>query len=198
VAIHDALWACPFCRRIESIRPGRRDERCTGCGATFAAAAGARILATAPGKAPEARTLEGWERDLPPIEEAAQADAGPAPAILRQAGPALPVFAGRQMLGWAERFGARIPARVSLEEGVLAIRADSLPEIRWRLEEVTAVQPSSSSVQLRRRDRQLLSLAFPEGSIRLWEVRLQDAVRKSYRDAGKGSITEFHPTIRTR
>lgn len=198
MAIHDALWACPFCRRIESIRPGKGADRCSACGATFEAGPGARIVATPGGGPSEARSLEEWEQRLPALDTAAEANPGPASAIVRTAGPTRPVYDRAQLLGWAERFGPKTRATVRLEDDALVVRPQGGPEDRWPLHQVTAVQPSSSSVQLRRKDGRLMSLAFPDGSVRLWEARLQGAVRTSYRTAGKGEITDFHPTIRTR
>ncbi|MGD8277248.1 MAG: hypothetical protein PVH00_04445 [Gemmatimonadota bacterium] len=197
MAIRDALWACPFCREIGSIRPTRDAEVCSACGAEFQPAAAATITARAPGSVPETRSLQAWESDLPDLDQAAERIPPPGKAVLRTATAPRPVHFHEGLLGWAERFGPKTEATVELREDDLVIRTGAgSPEI-WDLAAVTAVQPSSSSVQLRRRDGMLIALAFPDGSVRLWEARFQAAVRRAYRNRGRGEITEFHPTIRT-
>jgi hypothetical protein len=196
--IRDALWACPFCHAIDSIRTVKRREACSRCAATFEPGPGATIVAGPSGGPAWARSVEEWEGDLPALDEAAAAGHGPVSAVLRRASAPRPVHADGGLLGFAERFGPRIPATLEIAGPLLRILpVDGTPE-EWQLAAVTAVQPSSSSVQLRRRDGALISLAFPDGSVRLWEARLQLAVRSAYRAAGRGEILEFHPTIRSR
>lgn len=197
MAIRDALWACPFCRAIDSIRPAGDDEACSACGATFRPAPRAMITAGPPASPPETRSVEDWEARLPSLDQAAEGPPGRASAILRTATAPRPVRFREGLLGWAERFGPKTPATVEIDEDFLRLRTDAR-EQTWELTTVTAVQPSSSAVQLHRRDGALISLAFPEASVRLWEARLQAAVRRAYRNAGRGEITDFHPTIRTR
>jgi len=196
--IRDALWACPFCHAIDSIRTARRREACSRCGATFEPGPRATIVAHPSGAPARARSVEEWEGDLPALDDAAAAGQGPVSALVRRASAPRPVHAEGGLLGWAERFGPRIPATLEIAGPFLRIQpGDGQPE-EWPLAALTAVQPSSSSVQLRRRDGVLISLAFPDGSVRLWEARLQLAVRSAYRTAGRGEILEFHPTIRCR
>lgn len=199
MAIRDALWACPLCRRVDAIRPRKgAGEICNGCGASFRAGPGATISATPPGGPARSRTVPEWEAELPDLLLAAGEPAEPTPGIFRVAAPARAIRAGNQLLGWAERFGPRLRVTFVLEPDHLAVVPAKGADKRWPLELVVAVQPSSSSVQLRIRDGELISLSFPDSSVRLWEVRLQAAVRNAYARAGRGVITEFHPTIRTR
>lgn len=197
MAIRDALWACPFCRTIDAIRPGDDAETCSACGAVFTPGPRASITAGPPGSPPETRSLEEWEAGLPDLDRVADDIPDPARAILRIATEPRPVRFREGLLGWAERFGPRTTVTVELRAGSLLLRREGGGEEVWDFAAVTAVQPSSSSVQLRRRDGTLIALAFPDGSVRLWEARLQAAVRRAYRNAGRGEITDFHPTIRT-
>lgn len=155
------------------------------------------ITAGPPGSPPETRSVEAWEARLPDLDLAAEQAAGPTSAILRAATVPRPIRFRDGLLGWAERFGPKTPATVEIDDDLLRIRTDGR-EQTWEFATVTAVQPSSSAVQLHRRNGELISLAFPEASVRLWEARLQVAVRRAYRNAGRGEITDFHPTIRTR
>jgi len=197
MSIRDALWACPFCRAIDAIRPDGDAEACSACGAIFRPGPRAVISAGPPGSPPETRSLEDWETGLPDLDRAAEAIPAPASAILRTASEPRPVRFQEGLLGWAERFGKKTDVTIELREDSMRLLREGGREETWDLASVTAVQPSSSSVQLRRRDGTLIALAFPDGSVRLWEARLQAAVRRAYRSAGRGEITDFHPTIRT-
>lgn len=198
MAVRDVLWACPFCRTVDSIRPSGGSEECSACGATFEPGPRASIVAAGSDGESQTRTVEDWETDLPDLDEAAAALPPPSRATLRRATPPRAVYGDGGLLGWAESFGPKTQVTVELGATDLSIRPDEGPEERWPLDSIVAVQPSSSSVQLRWRGGELISLAFPESSVRLWEIRFQAAVRVCYRIAGKGDIFQFHPMIRAR
>lgn len=61
----------------------------------------------------------------------------------------------------------------------------------------TAIQASSSSIQIKARGEPVVSFRFPEDSPRFWEELLQEALRRFYRERGMGEIREFQPRIET-
>jgi hypothetical protein len=203
MAIKDLLWACPLCHQVESLD---RAGRCAACRARFTRGRGARIKAVTregseeqhpldwlaqlpwPDLDGEGRTLPAGLR--PPFMQPAEVRPGVAEVALRRAGA---------FLGAVEKFGATQTGQLELGEGRLTFTPAPGAEggsWSWPLTDVTAVQPSSSSIQLKARGRQVVSLRFPSGSLRLWEQRLQYCVRLAYERAGKGNVIEFQPHIR--
>ena len=67
----------------------------------------------------------------------------------------------------------------------------------WGLGQLTAVQASSRTLQIKVRDRPLVSFRFEDDSVFLWELLLQEVLRRYYRRAGRGEIAEFQPRIVT-
>ena len=62
----------------------------------------------------------------------------------------------------------------------------------WPLSEITAVQPSSTALQVKARRQPVVSIKFSSSSSRLWEERLQVALRQHY---STRDIIEFQPRI---
>jgi hypothetical protein len=62
----------------------------------------------------------------------------------------------------------------------------------WSLGDLTAVQPSSTSLQIKARHQSVVAVKFVNSSSRLWEERLQVALRKYYRGR---QIIDFQPRI---
>lgn len=197
VAIRDLLWACPTCRAISSIQAARRHEQCTGCGTRFRRGMGATIIATRTDGVVEAKPAALFEDLLPPLDQIPVAGGrlGPRPAQIRIARKAVPIRDRGEFLGLAERFGPRIIANVSLNDEALAIGVPEAPMV-WPLEAITAVQPSSSTLQVHSRIHPLVSIRFLIDSVRLWEAVLQQKIRARYRAAGRGTVITFHPRIR--
>jgi hypothetical protein len=206
MAIRDLLWACPLCRREDGLRPhGKDEEVCTGCGARFRRGQRADIEVTHPGGEVEVHSASAWACRLPPepspLEPAGAAQPGQA-RVLRRARAEVrvavgedAVHRGREFVGAAERFGPPAAGELTLTSDALVFRPDSGDERRWPLEELTAIQPSSGTLQLKVRRQPLLALRFPDGSTRLWEESLGSALRAWYRGAGRGEIVEFQPRI---
>lgn len=71
-------------------------------------------------------------------------------------------------------------------------------DVVWDFDEIIAVQPSSSTLQINARGVPLSSLRVPGGSISLWEEFICAALRSHYRQAGRGEIIEFQPRISVR
>src|SRR5262245_63483192 len=83
-------------------------------------------------------------------------------------------------LGEVEYFGDPIEGKLSLTADAVVFDPEQGEVIRWPLHELTAVQPSSTTLQLKVRHGPVVSLRFPKGSPLLWEERLRSAVQASY------------------
>ena len=123
---------------------------------------------------------------------------GPERAILRIAGAARPYHARGELIGWGERFGSKLRGHVRLTPDALIFRQAEWTEREWPLARLTAVQPTSSALQVKVRDQPVAYLKFLDGSVRLWEHRIQQRLRTLYQERGWGEIVEFQPRITTR
>jgi hypothetical protein len=135
---------------------------------------------------------------------------GPLPretrVMVRQSGEEAPVRWGGELLGFAEAMGNPRTGKVALTDAELTLelveenRNGGSPKEskkRWALLDIRAVQTSSSSLQFSPRSGGLVELRFPEDSPFRWEFLLREALRRAYRQAGRGEIVEFQPRIVT-
>jgi hypothetical protein len=105
------------------------------------------------------------------------------------------VLRGGALLGWAERFGKRVKGTLALNANEVRMTAEDATAVTWALEHLVAIQPSSTSLQLRARGGAPISVSFLDASVLLWERWLQDAVQRRWRDLGRGEVHEFQPRI---
>lgn len=211
MAIADVLWACPACGTDAALRAagGKRGATaCRACGATFARTPDARIAMTDPASGRTVvRNVAEWTRGLTVPMRAtaspagASAGGGGAPPAIREAGALMRVALGarplrhrREYLGAIELLGEPIPGTLVLTTDHLAFTGDGTTRT-WRLDDLTAVQPSSSTLQIKARREPVVSFRFPADSVRLWEELLTTVLRERYRRAGRGEILEFQPRI---
>jgi hypothetical protein len=200
--IKDLFWACPVCHQIESIDA---NGTCTSCRAEFSRARGARIRALTPDGTEELTPLE-WLAHLPWPDLDGDGRSLPAgleppfrqPVLARTGQAHLPLLRGSELLGFVEKFGPPEEGELELTDSVVSFLPRRGKGWRWDLNLITAISPASASIQLKARDRPVVSLRFPAGSLRLWEQRLQYCVRQAYGRAGQGEIAEFQPHVRTR
>lgn len=203
--IRDLLWACPECGTIDGIVPLKRgEEECQACGARFRRGAGATIEATLRDGTRVARAASEWAAKLPDPESAfVVADrAATATGLIREADVLVrfasgyrTVHRGREYLGRIERLGPRRPGKLRLYPRELELVGPDDERRAWPLERITAVQPSSSSLQIKVRNEPVVSFKFVNSSPRLWEELICAALRRLYRERGLGEIIEFQPRI---
>jgi hypothetical protein len=212
MAIRDLLWACPICGRESALEQARKGERCQQCGTHFSRDGRALITARQPGHPPVTRSPAEWLERLPDLrieERIAQAAAQgevirTESAILRTEIDSQPVYFRGTYLNRIERLGPPRAGELRLEAERLAFLPAEVPEddptaaVIWEFDAITAVQPSSSTLQLKALGGPLASLRVPGGSIRLWEEFICAALRCHYRKKGRGEIVEFQPRITTR
>lgn len=205
--IADLLWGCPLCGEDR----GLTDDPpiCRACGTRFLAGPNATIMAVAPDGAETARSAPDWLERLP--DPASLLDNDPvrtAHVTIRAATDEKKVFGAGGYLNRVEVFGEPSPGTLRLERDRLIIARDGVgedptakkgeePEV-WPLDTLTAVQTSSKSLQVKRRDRPLLAFRFHDDAVFLWERLLRVALRDFYGRTGRGEIREFQPRIVTR
>jgi hypothetical protein len=122
---------------------------------------------------------------------------GPETAVVRVGAVQEPIWNTGEFLGCVERFGPREPGSLRLDDQRLQFDRPGRPPYVWRLEVITAVQPSSTALQIKAKGQPVAAFRFVESSVRVWEAWIQEAVRRRYRSLGRGEITEFQPRIRT-
>lgn len=101
-------------------------------------------------------------------------------------------------LNCIEIWGEESPGTLQVHPDRLVLVADAArsPE-EWLLDTVTAVQASSSTLQINRREAAPVSLRFLDDSIFLWEELVHAVLRDFYRRTGRGEIVEFQPRVVT-
>ncbi|MFW6330262.1 MAG: hypothetical protein ACOC3J_00920 [Gemmatimonadota bacterium] len=207
MAVADLLWACPVCGRDRGLT--RDDEaRCTACGTRFQRVEGARIRAVAPDGTETRRLAREWVDRLPaPATLVQGARDGPVRAARVTARPVTSearVFGEHGYLNLVEVFGDELAGELRLHRDrlIVALEPNSGAPASiagdWPLQELTAVQASSSSLQVKRRQVPLVAFRFLDDSVYLWEQLLRAALRDFYGRTGRGVIREFQPRIVTR
>lgn len=214
MAIRDLLWACPICGREGGLSPARRNaEHCQGCATRFSRDRGAAITARTPDRPPLTLSPAEWVDRLPELgvderirrAETTRSTILSEPAVLRMLVGEEPVYFRGRYLNQIERLGpARsgvlqlYPDRITFRPAQPGEGTEEAGTISWPFGEITAVQPSSSTLQLNSRSLPLASFKVPGGSIRFWEMLLCAALARYYRANGLGEIIEFQPRIATR
>lgn len=201
MAIRDLLWACPRCEAVRALRAAKDGDACTACGTVFRRGAGSAIVADPQDGEAVVRPAAEWVERLP---DPASLAALPADerwdehVEARFACSETPVRDGHEYLGRVERFGPARTGMLRLRPRRLTFDDDDGAERAWPLERITAVQASSRTLQLKMRGDPVVSFRFPSGSLRFWEVRLQQTLRRLHRERYQVEILEFQPRIVTR
>jgi hypothetical protein len=186
--IHDLLWGCVICQELESLRLLDRVETCMKCGAKYRRAHGAQISVEVRGRGLETRTAAEWTAQLPAVTAT-----GTAEVLVRSAQSDMVVRAYGEYLGRIEKFGEFHFGELTLTEQSLKFDSrDPQGSFEFPLGELTGVQPSSTALQIKARGQPVVAIRFVNSSSRLWEERLQVALRKYYRGR---DIIDFQPRI---
>ena len=99
-----------------------------------------------------------------------------------------------RLMGFIERIGPPERGELVLDGDTLGFEGESPRE--WRLDEMTALQTTSSSVQISFVDESVVSFRLEEESVRRWEDLLRRALSRHWAEQGRGEIHEFQPRIR--
>ncbi|HUH13003.1 MAG TPA: hypothetical protein VMK65_07820 [Longimicrobiales bacterium] len=196
MALRDLLWACPLCGTEEAIEPAGRAEACRHCGARYRRGPGATIEARRPDGGSERAPGPAWLERLPAITVfPPPAQRRETPVRARFGAGERPVRRGGRLLGFHEVLGEAVDGTLILEPGRLTFRSAGGERHAWPFDALTAIQPSSSTVQVKARGEAVVSFRFPATSARFWEELLQEALRLWYRERCRGEIREFQPRI---
>ncbi len=201
MALSDLLWACPDCGEVGAIGP---EGSCT-CGVVFSRGRGGHIDARYPDGAVVERTAAEWMDRLPAPEELlerAAAEGEPfrrAHVLAQEVVGSANVRGGGRFLNRIERYGPAVKGSLSLtRDSAIYETLDAGGTARtWAFEDITAVQGSSNTLQIKGRGQPLVSFRFLDDSIFLWELLLHAALRDFYRRTGRGEIVEFQPRVTT-
>lgn len=206
MAIRDLLWACPVCGTEGGIRSAKKGEACTACGTRYRRGKGAELIAETPGERPRSQPAAVWADRLPATDIldrlCGSLDGGGNihrdRVRARFATSSTPIRHRGRYMNRIERFGPACEGDLRLESERLVLVRDAAAPETWRFDELTAVQASSSTLQIKARGRPVVSFRFLEGSARFWEELLTTALRRHYHATGRGEILEFQPRIATR
>jgi hypothetical protein len=197
VAIHYLLYACVECGREGGIKRDKADkgaEVCDRCHARYTRIDGARIQCESPNKPAVVHTAAEW-LDILAEMGLAREFGHEARVVLRISEHQKPYYELGVYLGRIEQFGAPIEGEFSMTAETIRFVSPTGPSFEWRLDDLTAVQPSSTSLQLKIRHGPILSFKFPGGSPLLWEERIHAALQARFTATGRGNILEFQPRI---
>lgn len=196
MAIRDLLWACPLCGAVSGLRRVDGRERCRACGTEYRRGAGSRIVAFPVGRPRLDRSSVEWLAGLPPIEPFPDGGASRETRVsARFAGVDVRVRWRGELLGFREALGEPVAGVLRLTPDRLEFQALGGELHGWSLGEITGVQPSSSTVQVKPRHEGVVGFRFTDESPRLWEELLGESLRRWYRRAGRGEVIEFQPRV---
>jgi hypothetical protein len=195
VAIHHLLYACVECGREAGIKETEAGEVCDRCGARYSRADGAAIRVEPANGPPVVKQPAEWLDVLSRGGILDRKPSKPEPVIVRLATGSKPYRHSGVYLGEVEYFGEPVSGFLELSDESIVFKPAEGAEVVWPLHELTAVQPSSTTLQLKIRRGPVVSLRFPEGSPLLWEERVRNAVQAWYTKADRGEIAEFQPRI---
>ena len=195
MAIHHLLYACVQCGREAGIKETEAGEVCDRCGARYSRAEGAAIRVEPPNGPAVLKQPSEWLDILAQGGVLERPASRPEPVIVRMAHGSKPYRHSGVYLGEVEHFEDPVSGVLELVADALKFKTSEGAEVVWPVSELTAVQPSSTTLQLKIRRGPVVSLRFPEGSPLLWEERVRNAVQDWYTNAGRGEIAEFQPRI---
>jgi len=198
MAVRDLFWGCPVCRSPGSIRRVRRRERCLHCDATFRRGPRACIVLEGKGGR-EVLPAAEWLARLGPPEipppDAGGRILGPEKVRVKQTVGQRPFYYGSGFMGWIETYGATTVGSLELHLDGLHFQATTGESSIWTLDELTGLQPASSTLQLGFRGH-MKAVKFLEGPVRLWTRAIADILHAHYEARGR-QVRELQPHVRT-
>lgn len=192
--IRDLFWGCPTCGSLDALRPGEAGEACRSCDTVYRRGPKALIIARTADGREVSRAANEWLALLP-----GECGRGGVEHVTVSAARGFhEVRRDEELLGFFETMGEEAAGTWELHEDDVVIRLIDQEPVFIPLLDLTAIQPTSTSLHLKARGRPLLNVVFRDASVRLWELRLQHAVQTAWHRAGKGPIVEFQPLISAR
>ncbi len=199
MAIRDLLYACVECGRESGLKPAEKEEICDRCGTRYRRGVGASITCVRPNGVTETRPAAEWLDQLRSHFTAEETRQEPRDrVVIRVARTHKPVRHRGVYLGKVELFGQVRSGWLTLGAQHLRFDPDSGVAEVWPLEQITAVQPSSTMLQIKLSRGPVCAVRFLEASSLLWEERIRNAVQRLYTERGRGDIAEYQPRIACR
>jgi len=198
MALRDLLWSCPLCGEAPLENARRRSATCPACGTRFTRRHGAMIEARRPSGERIVLPAAEWADRLPEPVALGEGEGGEersARVLARFSRGLAPVRWHGRFLGRIEQYTEPIEGTLTLSPDRLAFHPAGGEGTVWPLEQLTAVQPSSNTLQIKARGEDVVSFRFLDDSSRYWELLLAATLRAFYRRTGRGEIIEFQPRI---
>ena len=200
--LRHVLYRCPLCGHDPTAGQGDEVE-CLGCRAIFrrgqrdiqVLTAGGESVEAMPGLVDRIRAHGG------PVTAATNADGSiryTADAVYQGILREEPLRKGGRLLGYVEYPRRPQEGLLKVTAWELSFRAVGLPDLRWPLRDVSALQVSTRSLQIGIRYMGTIQFTFPASSTFRWEELLQHLLREVWRREGRGEITEFQPRLTAR
>jgi hypothetical protein len=195
MAIHYLLYACVECGREGGIKPGEKGEEvCERCHTRYARVNQADIRCEPPNQPAVVHSAAEW-LDLLHEQGLHRLLGRSAQVVVRIADKYRPYRHAGVYLGEIEQLGEPMTGTLTVDQEAVRFTAEGGASFVWPLDELTAVQPSSTSLQLKIRRGPIIALKFPGNSPLLWEERIRYAVQARYTAKGLGEIIEYQPRI---
>ena len=99
-----------------------------------------------------------------------------------------------RLMGFIERIGPPMRGELHLDGDILDFQGDEARQ--WHLDDIAALQTTSSSVQLSFVDDSVVIFRLEDESVRRWEDLLRKALSQHWWEQGRGEIREFQPRLR--
>ena len=199
MAIRDLLFACVECGRESGLKPSEQEEVCDRCGTRYYRGAGATITCVRPNGTTENHPAAYW---LDHLERSSRPDdtrAEPRDRVVIRMATTHKALRHRGIyLGKVELFGEPVTGWLTLTGSHLRMEPEQGIAELWPLDQITAVQPSSTTLQIKISKGPVISMRFLEASPLLWDQRVRDAVQRVYMESGRGEIAEYQPRIACR
>lgn len=198
MGLHHFLYRCPLCGHLPMAKQGFQ-ATCTACARTFEQGEEGRVRILDPEggvKEMAAAQLAKRLEALGPFSED-EAEELEAAVIARYTKSEEPIRYRQRLLGFMERQGTRLPGILRISGSRLEFRRSAGEADSWNLLDISALQASSSSIQISPRTGGVITFRFSDSSCRRWEEVIKAHLRAAWRDAGRGEIVEFQPRIRS-
>jgi len=202
--LSDFLYRCPSCAAAPTVAEGD-GAHCSRCRRRYTPGQGGGLILE--------RSPDGSRRMVHAAElareMAVQGGPGPIPeeetsfretrVRFRRAIGEDPIRYEGTLLGYAERFDAPVEGVLRLDPvhlRILPASSNGNGSLAWALEDIQAIQASSSSIQFSAGEGGVVLLRFLDESPRRWDDLLRAALQARWNALGRGPIAEFQPRIR--
>jgi hypothetical protein len=202
--LSDFLYRCPSCGAAPTVSEGV-SARCSRCRRSYTPGRGGGLIME--------RSPDGSQRAVHAADLAREIVVRGGPGSIPEEGTSFLETRVRfrrairedairhegKLLGYAERFDTPREGILRLDAvhlRILPADTDGHGDLTWALEDIQAIQASSSSIQFSPAAGGVVLLRFLDESPRRWDDLLRTALQARWYALGRGPIAEFQPRIR--